>query len=627
MRPTEVTLDDEYLGVDAPVSSPPDFLDAALRVAARGFRVFPITPGDKKPPLISEWQLRASSDPEQIQAWWLKWPTANIGLVADDLLVVDVDPRNGGDKGLEGLEALNGALPATGPAVRTGGGGVHIYFRSPGVPLSSSTSKVANGVDIKTGLGYVVLPPSVTTGPYEWIRDLEQELPEVPSWLLERLARGKTEKFTVPTEVTPGSRNDTLWKLGRSLKAKGLPAGAIGAAVIATNQDFKPPLEDAEVELLIANVLSQPDRADFTPPDTSQPDQPDITPPAPTSWSWATVVRGKAITDTPITAPDFLVTGLFTRNRQHAIIGASGSMKSWVMFDLCVGVACPEVSTFLGQPIAIHGPVVLESWEQGDQEDRRRLQLLLRGHGYTEAPDNLILASEPALTLNDEGAYQARLRDLTEARVVLYAFDSLSEGSGIELNDNTAYTAWWRARVRPMLSAGITVVFTHLRGHVQNKPGALADRDAVFRGATQIRALTQAAVECRQLTENSSQLRHNKHRDTTDLPFGTLNLVGGWDTPEVRLSLVAPIAKDVVRMAELRKLLFWLEARPGSSKNKIKLGLGFGQDKVYSLIDDAARLGWITSLGAGKREIWTASPDWRVKSESSEGNPNEESED
>lgn len=338
--------------------------------------------------------------------------------------------------------------------------------------------------------------------------------------------------------------------------------------------------------------------------------------PTATPWQWANVLRGAAITRTRVTEPDALVKGLFTRNRQHAIIGASGSAKTWVMFDLSVCVACPEIDTFLGQPIMRHGPVVIESWEQGQSEDLRRLQKLLRGYRRTEAPDTLILASEPALTLNDDAAYQARLRDFTETGVVLYAFDSLSEGCGIELNDNTAYTAWWRARVRPMLSAGITVVFTHLRGHVQNKPGALADRDAVFRGATQIRALSQAAIECRQITETSSLLKHNKHRDTQALPFGTLNLVGDFEDPEIRLSLVAPLAKDVVRTASMRQMLLWLQANPGSSKTKIKNGVGFGQTKAYNLIDEATREGWITALEGEKGEVWSTAPDWRVRSES-----------
>jgi hypothetical protein len=599
-------------------------LDAALRYGALGYRVFPITPGDKKPPLIDEWQRRASSDPEQIRAWWLKWPTANIGLVADDLVVVDVDPRNGGDKGLEGLEALNGPLPATGPAVRTGGGGVHLYFRSPGVSLSSSTSKVATGVDIKTGLGYVVVPPSVTTGPYKWIRDLEQELPKMPGWLLEKLTRKNTKPFTVPAEVTPGSRNGTLYKLGRLLRAKGLPAVTIGAALIAANQDFKPPLPDAEVELLIANVLSQPDRPGFTPPDTSQPDQPNVTP---SGWRWGSMLRGSAITRTRIVSPDALVKGLFTRNLQHAIVGASGSLKSWLLWELGIGVAHEQITTFLGQPIMIHGPVLLESWEQGQAEDTRRSQKILYGYGIEEASDNLIQMSNPAVALTDEGDYQARLKDMTDAGVVLYAFDSLSEGCGIELNDNTAYTAWWRSRISPILQAGITVVFTHLRGHVQNKPGMIPDRDSVFRGATQIRALTQAAIECKAIGANSSMLRHNKHRDTPELPLGTLNLIGGFEEPGIRLSLVQPLGKDEIQDAKMRTLLGYLRTYPKASKRKIKAGIGMGQDTVDALIEEAARKGLITALGPEKSQVWSIAPESQVRSEYGAENSDEESDD
>lgn len=348
--------------------------------------------------------------------------------------------------------------------------------------------------------------------------------------------------------------------------------------------------------------------------------------PTPTvSWGWATVLRGAQITATRVIEPDALVRGLFTRNRQHAIIGASGSAKTWVEFDLAVCVACPEIRTFLGQPVLVHGPVVIESWEQGQPEDLRRLQKLLRGYARAAAPDTLILASEPALTLNDDAAYQARLRDFVDAGVVLYAFDSLSEGCGIELNDNTAYTAWWRARVAPTLKANITVVFTHLRGHITGKPGVLADRDAVFRGATQIRALSQAAIECRQLTETSSLLKHNKYRDTPALPFGTLNLVGGFEDPEIRLSLVAPLAADVVKNAKMKKLLDWLKDRPGSSKRAIKKGVGFGQDTVDDLVGEGTKLGLITALDGPKGVVYSTAPDFQVRSEYGAVDSDEES--
>jgi hypothetical protein len=42
----------------------------ALHFAARGWHVFPVTPGAKKPPVIDRWETRASTDPDQIHRWW-----------------------------------------------------------------------------------------------------------------------------------------------------------------------------------------------------------------------------------------------------------------------------------------------------------------------------------------------------------------------------------------------------------------------------------------------------------------------------------------------------------------------------------------------------------------------------
>ena len=157
----------------------------------------------------------------------------------------------------------------------------------------------------------------------------------------------------------------------------------------------------------------------------------------------------------------------------------------------------------------------------------RRLQKLCAGHDLDGAPDDLILISDAAATLADLRAWDA----------VAYLVDSLSEAAGIELNDNTLYSAWWRERIKPILDLGCMVVFTHLRGH--RKPGIAADRDSASRGATQIRALSTAVLELRQLTDTTFGVRHNKHRNTTALPFGVLELQGAIDDPSIRLALTA----------------------------------------------------------------------------------------
>jgi hypothetical protein len=67
------------------------FLDIALRNAARGFRVFPVHRGDKKPLIVRfpEW---AATDTKQIEEWARKFPDANCGVMSDDVhLIVDTD--------------------------------------------------------------------------------------------------------------------------------------------------------------------------------------------------------------------------------------------------------------------------------------------------------------------------------------------------------------------------------------------------------------------------------------------------------------------------------------------------------------------------------------------------------
>jgi hypothetical protein len=49
----------------------------------------------------------ATFDPKQIKAWWEKWPQANIGVATgakSGIVVIDVDPRNGGGETLEKLQ-------------------------------------------------------------------------------------------------------------------------------------------------------------------------------------------------------------------------------------------------------------------------------------------------------------------------------------------------------------------------------------------------------------------------------------------------------------------------------------------------------------------------------------------
>mgnify|MGYP001330018465 CR=1 FL=1 len=171
---------------------------AALTYASRwGLHVLPLLVARKEPfaSAVPHGYLDASRDGERIASWWDRAPRANVGIACapSGLLVIDVDPRNGGDETIAALMRRLGDLPETWRAL-TPGGGVHYYFRHDGKDYPHALGR---GVDVKYR-GYVVAPPSIHPNGHRYRWDLgahptEASLAEVPMvWLLQmrRLTEG-----------------------------------------------------------------------------------------------------------------------------------------------------------------------------------------------------------------------------------------------------------------------------------------------------------------------------------------------------------------------------------------------------------------------------------------------------
>jgi hypothetical protein len=157
-------------------------LEQALALTARGWAVFPcIECGPEvkwKSPYTEHGHLDASTDPRQIRAWWARWPAAMIGApVPPTLLVLDLDPRNGGQ--LDDLPPLPATLTAWSGR---GDGGRHFYFLRP--PGAFTSTRLPRGWDLN---GYCILPPSLhpaTGRPYTWDEHGPAPLPPVVRELL-----------------------------------------------------------------------------------------------------------------------------------------------------------------------------------------------------------------------------------------------------------------------------------------------------------------------------------------------------------------------------------------------------------------------------------------------------------
>jgi hypothetical protein len=197
---------------------PPDLLAEALSYAAQGQRVIPVEPAGKRP-LTRRGIKDAARDQRIIRSWWRRWPTANIGMrVGEGMLVVDVDPRHDGVRGLQRLQREHGPLPMTRTA-RTGGGGAHYWYRYDTARTIPSRCGLLSGLDLLADGGrYVIVPPSMhaSGAQYRWVLDCEPR--PAPEWLLDLLEREALRAVAAPgprTGVTLASVAEALARCPR----------------------------------------------------------------------------------------------------------------------------------------------------------------------------------------------------------------------------------------------------------------------------------------------------------------------------------------------------------------------------------------------------------------------------
>lgn len=168
-------------------------LNAAVQYAdCLHWSVFPVS--RSKGPLTAHAFYDATTDADQIREWWTQHPDANIGVRCTQFIVVDFDPRNGSAD-------WESDLPCSWLAL-TGGGGRHHYFQPVPELADIPLGPFEPGVDLKgNGKHYVLLPPSVTSGRYEWSRrPRNTELLPMPEWLVARIVEKKRPKPQPPPQ-------------------------------------------------------------------------------------------------------------------------------------------------------------------------------------------------------------------------------------------------------------------------------------------------------------------------------------------------------------------------------------------------------------------------------------------
>lgn len=153
-------------------------LESALEYADRGWNVFPLKP-DSKIPLTKSGHLEATTNLNQIEAWWTEQPSANIGLslAASGLVAIDVDSYKTNCH----WDAFRGEREFDPQFIQQSARGGHHYLFTASAEDQFSPNP-CSGVDIKHN-GYIVLAPSTFEGQPYVVKQDDEPMP-VPDWLI-----------------------------------------------------------------------------------------------------------------------------------------------------------------------------------------------------------------------------------------------------------------------------------------------------------------------------------------------------------------------------------------------------------------------------------------------------------
>jgi hypothetical protein len=248
-------------------TSKPSVLPAEIRsVLSRGWRLFPIVAGSKRP-LIQRWQIIASSDLSQAKEWAARYPDCNWATLTglpSGIVVIDSDGEDGRGS-VKLLKAGGHRFPET-LKVKTGrgDGGLHRYFKIPeGITVcNDSTGRLLGpGLHVKGTNGYVVVPPSrhETGHRYSYL-DANTHIAAMPGWMIERLNRHRTKVQDLdPLAIIPrGARTKHLVSLAGTMNKRGMTQSGIVHALVAENSErCEPPLAETKVRSIAADVISR----------------------------------------------------------------------------------------------------------------------------------------------------------------------------------------------------------------------------------------------------------------------------------------------------------------------------------------------------------------------------------
>jgi len=403
-------------------------LDAALAWAARGFRVFPLAEGTKDQPLCA-FTKEASTDEAMIRAWWNDPATGqsrayNIGVLTTDMVVVDIDVRDG-RPGIANFLQLGCGFDTL--TVRTPSGGMHCYYMGPDSAGRQGKYGLGAGLDIRSHGNYVVAPGSVTAeGSYSV--EMDVPLSYVPAAVAVRLKAPLTRDNAASFELdeTPGAvaraaaflasdqappavegqgGDDCTYRTACRLRDLGLTEqGAMALLLTHWNERCDPPWEPDELQAKVENAYNYATgHAGSMSPETHFAGL-DIPPPplltAPVELDRGIFAFGNALDIADVPARPWLMTRLLMRGHVTVLGGAGAAGKS--VTSLAIAAHLALGLPFLGfHPRDGASKSIIYDEEDDLQEQTRRLYAICQHFrfDYDTVRKQIVLLSRSQIDL------------------------------------------------------------------------------------------------------------------------------------------------------------------------------------------------------------------------------------
>lgn len=531
-----------------------------------GYRVFPLHEihadgscgcGDSgckavgKHPTLNNWQHTPVWDDEQLDAFdELGWMKSGYGvIVSDGLLVIDVDPRNGGAEGYAQLVEDVPEIAGAALIVETGrkDGGKHIYMKAPpGVALVQSLNGKYPGVDFKSS-GYVVGPGSMHASGQRYdivVGDGPHDIEPAPDALIKMLKRPDAHRTSLDGEqvdvtdddltkmirsIDPDCGHDEWVRVGMALhevtggtgfeiwdkwskRGKKYPGRDVldkrwhsfgkSATRVGYGTLHKYATQAGWQEPVTFEYQGDDERQDDATPTDDEP-----APPKQRHQIWLdTLLESRLGRVNRMAAQPWVITDIIPAGGVVSLVGGSGVGKSFVAVDMACSIASGV--QWHGYDVEHAGSVVYVAAEGGGGIDKRVLAWA-QAHGMDDVPDLYMLLDAPIIDDQKDAALVAEtLAELSrriQSPVRMVVLDTLNRVMQGEENSATAMAALMRGVEMIRQRLGCAVQIIHHTGHGEQQRA---------RGSSAFFAALDSEITIKPIGTGVVELENTKSKDS-----------------------------------------------------------------------------------------------------------------